>query len=87
MTDQLSLFDASPPKIDTKVPEIPTKQAEIVTEPPKIETPYEWAMRRWIEFTTPAWRKVLNESIEQGDKDREKYARWILKDVLGVEDV
>lgn len=36
----------------------------------------------WRRFNIPCWRRVLKESIEAGDKGREKYAQWILKSVL-----
>jgi hypothetical protein len=37
---------------------------------------------RWRETAIPAWRKVLREAIEKKQDFREKYARWILKDIL-----
>ena len=30
-----------------------------------------------------AWKRILAESIEAKDTERETYARWMLKDVLG----
>lgn len=36
----------------------------------------------WRQVATPEWRKVLQEAIRRGEKRREEYARWILKDVL-----
>jgi hypothetical protein len=36
----------------------------------------------WRQTAIPAWRKVLKESIEQKNANREKYARFILKDIL-----
>lgn len=47
----------------------------------------DWYLRRWVEIAIPAWRKVLKESIEAGDKKREAYARNLLVNVLGVKDV
>jgi hypothetical protein len=71
---------------DTKSSANDAKSSIPVTKSPLIESSIDWQMRRWVEFVTPAWRKVLAESIQQGDKDREKYARWILNTVLGVGD-
>lgn len=36
----------------------------------------------WRRVAIPAWRKVLQEAIRRGEKKREEYARWMLKDVL-----
>jgi hypothetical protein len=39
----------------------------------------------WNTFAIRNWRKVLQESIEQGDHDREKYARTLLKQLGYIE--
>jgi hypothetical protein len=39
----------------------------------------------WCRINIPAWQRILKESIEAGDKSREKYARWMLSEVLKVE--
>jgi hypothetical protein len=73
---QPTLFDTELAKGDTKQPVCETKAV----------LPDDWYLTRWVEFAIPAWRKVLKESIEAGDKRREQYARHILKDVLEVKD-
>ena len=37
---------------------------------------------QWRGVSIPSWRGILVESQEQGDDRREKYARWMLRDVL-----
>lgn len=37
----------------------------------------------WRKLSIPTWRSILAESIAQGNKRREAYARWMLRDVLG----
>jgi len=39
-------------------------------------------LEKWRRVSTPDWRCTLQESIAQGDSDREKYARWMLRDIL-----
>ena len=41
------------------------------------------ALSEWRRASIPEWRRILSESIEQGEADREKYARWMLSEVLG----
>ena len=36
----------------------------------------------WRRASIPEWRRILRESIEGGDKRRESYARWMLREVL-----
>ncbi|MDP2730590.1 MAG: hypothetical protein Q8O55_08900 [Dehalococcoidales bacterium] len=36
----------------------------------------------WRKSAIPEWRRILDESIEQKNKVRETYARWMLKVVL-----
>lgn len=36
----------------------------------------------WRRVSIPDWRRILRESIEQGDKKREEYARWMLREIL-----
>jgi hypothetical protein len=42
-------------------------------------------LEEWRRINIPAWQRILRESIEAGDKSREKYARWMLTEVLKVE--
>ena len=44
-----------------------------------------WVLREWRWVSIPQWQDVLRESIAQGDKEREGYARWILAEVLLAE--
>ena len=41
-----------------------------------------WALQEWRRISIPDWRHILSESAEQGDADREAYARWMLREVL-----
>lgn len=36
----------------------------------------------WIKISTPEWRGKLEESIKAGDSFKEKFARYMLKDIL-----
>jgi hypothetical protein len=36
----------------------------------------------WRKDSIPDWRRILAESIAEGDKGRSNYARWMLRDVL-----
>ena len=46
------------------------------------ETFEPWALQEWRRISIPDWRRILSESAEQGDADREAYARWMLREVL-----
>jgi hypothetical protein len=41
-----------------------------------------WMLAEWRRISTPEWRRILQESIEKHDDSREKYARWMLSEVL-----
>jgi len=41
-----------------------------------------YTLSEWRRASIPEWRRILSESIEQGEADREKYARWMLSEVL-----
>ena len=41
-----------------------------------------WALWEWRRVSIPRWRQILAESIAEGDGHREKYARWMLWEVL-----
>ena len=41
-----------------------------------------WILSEWRKASIPNWRKILSESIEQGEAGREEYARWMLNEVL-----
>jgi hypothetical protein len=36
----------------------------------------------WRRVSIPEWQRILQESIAGGDKRREEYARWMLKEIL-----
>ena len=41
-----------------------------------------WLLEEWRRLSIPEWRKKLRKSIELKSPSNEKYARWMLKDVL-----
>ena len=41
-----------------------------------------WMLWEWRRQSIPQWRAVLDESVRAGTKGRERYARWMLRDVL-----
>ena len=41
-----------------------------------------WALWEWRRMSKPRWRQILAESTAEGDIHREKYARWMLWEVL-----
>ncbi len=41
-----------------------------------------WMLAEWRKVITPQRRRVLSESIAEGDAQREEYARWMLRDIL-----
>ena len=82
---QPSLFDTKVVESVTKPPETLTIMAKSETKALTSETEaiaQKHRMQSWIEVNTPAWQKILKESIETGDKVREKYAVWMLETVL-----
>ena len=45
-----------------------------------------WLLEEWRRTAIPAWRRILQESIQSGDNKREVYARWMLNEVLEADD-
>jgi len=41
-----------------------------------------WLLEEWRRISIPDWRCILQKSIEESDKKREEYARWMLKEIL-----
>ena len=41
-----------------------------------------WMLKEWRRISTPEWRLILQVSIDRGERRREKYARWMLREVL-----
>jgi hypothetical protein len=39
-------------------------------------------MERWRQLAIPNWRRVLDESLQEGNTRRANYARWMLGTVL-----
>lgn len=51
---------------------------------PPTPTLHETNEQAWLRANIPAWREILKDSIAKQNKDREKYARWMLTSVLKV---
>jgi hypothetical protein len=45
-----------------------------------------WMLEEWRRISIPDWRHILNESIECRNKEREEYARWMLREILRDEE-
>jgi hypothetical protein len=45
-----------------------------------------WMLEEWRKINLPAWRRILKESIQNNDRKREEYARYMLKDILEDQD-
>jgi len=41
-----------------------------------------WVLEEWRRVSIPQWQSILRESIEQRDRKREEYARWMLQEIL-----
>ena len=41
-----------------------------------------WLLEEWRSTSIPSWRRVLHESINSRDAEREEYARWMLREIL-----
>ena len=41
-----------------------------------------WMLWEWRRISIPEWRRILSESMKRADHRREKYARWMLAEVL-----
>jgi hypothetical protein len=53
----------------------------------QVESPHwkkGWSLMlwEWRRVSNPEWRRILGESVEQGDNRREEYARWMLREIL-----
>jgi len=46
------------------------------------DSPDCWLLEEWRRASIPQWRRILGESIEQRDRKREEYARWMLREML-----
>jgi hypothetical protein len=45
-----------------------------------------WMLEEWRRISIPQWRRILQGSIRSGDKEREEYARWMLREILEDQD-
>ena len=41
-----------------------------------------WMLWEWRRISIPQWQDILEDSVANGDKKREDYARWMLRDIL-----
>lgn len=41
-----------------------------------------WMLREWRRMSLIDWRRILAESVSSSNQRRERYARWMLYDVL-----
>ncbi len=41
-----------------------------------------WVLREWRRLSIPDWRRILRESVEAADLERQEYALWMLGEVL-----
>ena len=48
------------------------------------EDKWQFPLNHWRETNIPCWQKILEDAIIKEDKQREKFARYMLKDVLEV---
>jgi hypothetical protein len=39
-------------------------------------------LQEWRRLCIPEWREILRTSRQEGDKEREEYAHWMLHDIL-----
>jgi hypothetical protein len=50
--------------------------------PPSEVPPADPLLEEWRRACTPEWHRILQESVDQGDRRREEYARWMLREIL-----
>ncbi len=41
-----------------------------------------WLLEEWRKVSIPKWRRILRENVHKQDRNREEYARWMLREVL-----
>jgi hypothetical protein len=51
-------------------------------EPDQNEGLEPWMLWEWRRVSLPEWRRILRESADHGDRRREEYARWMLREIL-----
>lgn len=77
-------IQAPEPLPDDVVATLKTVKAQVLAELDKErrDSPDCWVLEEWRRVSIPQWRRILGESIEQRDRKREEYARWMLRDIL-----
>lgn len=81
--DQIKI-QAPEPLPDILIEELKKSKAQILAEL-SWERRHEhecWLLEEWRRISIPDWRRILKESSETGNISREKYARWMLSEVL-----
>jgi hypothetical protein len=70
--------------IDTTDWEVRLKELfdEAGKEPPPEAGLEPWMLWEWRRVSIPEWRRILRESADHGDRRREEYARWMLREIL-----
>ena len=56
--------------------------AEAGREPGPEEGRDPWMLWEWRRVSIPDWRCILENAVETEDKGRERYARWMLREIL-----
>jgi hypothetical protein len=51
-------------------------------EPGQNEGLEPWMLWEWRRVSLPEWRRILREGVDHGDRRREEYARWMLREIL-----
>ena len=82
--DDLVLSPATgvPQDLVTAIRENKTSLLMYLTNDQDSESFEPWALREWRRVSIPEWRRILAETLDDGDKKREEYARWMLRDIL-----
>jgi hypothetical protein len=83
MNDRFKV-QAPAPLPDELITELKRAKSEIIAElrhESKIRGDC-WLLEEWRRVSLPEWRKILQESIESNNINREQYARWMLREVL-----
>ena len=47
---------------------------------PEIEVP--WVLEEWRRLSIPEWKTKLSEARDRGDEDMQRYALWMLTEIL-----
>jgi len=77
MTRKSNISQITLSLLEPQAPESPGTKVQAPADPDS-----GWSLVRWREINIPAWRRILQESITEGDRRRENYARWMLREVL-----